>query len=163
MRFYGINNMILIKIECESPAMTRGFLHISRCLLNFTSCNQQGQFKDPAVFISITLKHNDPRKRKCLRKNCKLSVKHHFFSEALISRHRSDECLIKLCHLHQLLNHIHQKSADPKIPWMLTSTSGALFLFEPPPPAPPRVSFTLSEIITAPKQHVEGQPESVGV
>lgn len=86
--------------------------------------------------------------------NCKLSVKHFFFRKPRISRHLSDECLIKLCHLHQLLSNIHQKSADPKIPWMLTSTSGALFPFEPPPPA--RVSFTLSEIITAPKHHAEG-------
>lgn len=86
-----------------------------------------------------------------------------FFRKPWISRHLSDECLIKLCHLHQLLSHIHQKSADPKIPWMLTSTSGALFLFEPLPPAPPRVSFALSEIITAPKHRVEGHAESVGV
>lgn len=34
VRFYSINNMISIKIERQSPAMTRGFLHISRYLLN---------------------------------------------------------------------------------------------------------------------------------
>lgn len=36
--FCDINNMIWIKIKCEPPAMTRGFLHISRSLLNLTSC-----------------------------------------------------------------------------------------------------------------------------